>query len=191
LKEKLAEHDACIWALGVTSVGMSEEKYTEVTVGYLDALLDALKETGVGTAESPFRVVFVSGMGADSKETSRTLFERVKGRAENNLIRAAKESGGHLEATVLRPGYFFPSKAYPQDALNQRDFKLRVADKLLAGPLSLFYPAGIISVEQIGQFSLEAALGRWGGKGGPIFENSEMKKLLKTLNVSNRSREEL
>ena len=78
LKEKLAEHDACIWALGVTSVGISDEKYTEITVGYLDALLDALKETGVGTAESPFRVVFVSGMGADSKETSRVLFERVK-----------------------------------------------------------------------------------------------------------------
>jgi nucleoside-diphosphate-sugar epimerase len=191
LKEKLGEHDACIWALGITSVGISEEQYTEITVGYFDALLNGLKEMGVGTAESPFRVVFISGMGADSKETSRVLFERVKGRAENNLIKAAEESGGHLEATVLRPGYFFPSKAYPQDALNQRDFKLRVADKLLATPLSLFYPAAIISVEQIGQFSLEAARGKWVGKGGPIFENSGMKKLLKTLNVSNRSREEL
>lgn len=78
LKEKLAEHDACIWALGTTSVGMSEETYTEITVGYFDTLLDALKEKGVGTAESPFRVVFVSGMGADSKETSRALFGRVK-----------------------------------------------------------------------------------------------------------------
>ena len=35
-------------------------------------------ETGVGTAESPFRVMFISGMYADSKETSRVLFERVK-----------------------------------------------------------------------------------------------------------------
>ncbi len=115
----------------------------------------------------------------------------LQGRTENNLIKAAKESGGRLEATVMRPGYFFPSKAYPQDALNQRDFKLRVADKLLGTPLSLFYPAGTISVEQIGQFSLEAARGKWVGKGGPIFENKEMKTLLKTLDVSNRSREEL
>ncbi|KAH8998149.1 hypothetical protein EDB92DRAFT_1331698 [Lactarius akahatsu] len=191
LKEKLAEHDACIWALGTSSVGMSEEKYTEITLGYFDALLDALKEMGVGTAESPFRVVFVSGMGADSKETSRVLFERVKGRAENNLIKAAMESGGRLEATIMRPGYFFPSKAYPQDALNQRDFKLRVADKFLGAPLSLFWPAGIVSVEQIGQFSLEAARGRWVGMGGPVFENKEMKTLLKTLNVPNRSHEEL
>ena len=78
LKEKVAEHDACIWALGTTSAGMSEEKYTEITVGYFDVLLDTLKEMGVGTVESPFRVVFISGMGADSKETSRVLFERVK-----------------------------------------------------------------------------------------------------------------
>ncbi|KAF8271819.1 hypothetical protein EI94DRAFT_489798 [Lactarius quietus] len=191
LKEKLAEHDACIWALGTTSVGMSEEKYTEITVGYFDAMLNALKEMGVGTAESPFRVVFVSGMGADSKETSRVLFERVKGRAENNLIKAAKESGGRLEGTIMRPGYFFPSKAYPQDALNQRDFKMRVAHKLLSTSLSLFYPSGIISVEQIGRFSLEAAQGKWVGMGGPIFENGEMKKLLRPLDVSNRSPEDL
>ncbi len=75
----------------------------------------------------------------------------------------------------MRLGYFFPSKAYPQDALNQRDFKLRV----FFTPLSLFWPAGTISVEQLGQFSLEAARGRWVGKGGPIFENNEIKKLVK------------
>jgi hypothetical protein len=119
------------------------------------------------------------------------VFTILQGRAENNLLKAARESGGRIEATILRPGYFFPSKAYPQDALNQRDFKLRVADKLLAPSLSLVWPSGIISVEQIGRFSLEAAQGKWAGMGGPIFGNGEMKKLLKTLSVSNRSQEEL
>jgi hypothetical protein len=57
---------------------MSEAKYTEITVGYFSAFLDVLKEKAVGTAESPFRIVFVSGKGADSNETSRVLFERVK-----------------------------------------------------------------------------------------------------------------
>jgi hypothetical protein len=57
---------------------MSEDKYAEITVGYFGAFLDAVKEKGVGTAASPFRVVFVSGQGADSKETSRVLFARVK-----------------------------------------------------------------------------------------------------------------
>ena len=78
LQETIAEHDACIWALGTSAVGMSEAKYTEITVGYLDAFLDVLKAKGVGAAASPFRVVFVSGKGTDSTEKSRTLFSRVK-----------------------------------------------------------------------------------------------------------------
>jgi hypothetical protein len=91
----------------------------------------------------------------------------------------------------MRPGYFYPSKAYPQDALNQRNLSLRIMDKLLGTPLSTFYPAGVISVEQIGQFALEAARGKWENKGGPIFENVEMKKYLKSLSSSNPSRGEL
>jgi hypothetical protein len=63
---------------------MSEDKYTEITVGYFDTLLNALKERGAGTVESPFRVVFVSGMGADSKEESRVLFSRVKVRESSD-----------------------------------------------------------------------------------------------------------
>ena len=111
--------------------------------------------------------------------TSRFL----QGRAENDLIEAVEESEGRLGGSILRPGYFFPSKAYPQDAPNQRGLALRITDKLLGGPLSLFYPAGVISVEQMGQFALEAARGKWEAKYGlaRIFENSEMKDHLKSL----------
>jgi len=115
----------------------------------------------------------------------------LQGRAENNLIKAGEESGGRLGATIMRPGYFFPSNAYPQDARNQRSTTLRLTDKLLGPALSVFYPAGLISVEEIGKFALEAARGKWEGKGGPIFENAEMKNIVKSLSVSNRSHGEL
>jgi len=95
-----------------------------------------------------------------------------------------EESGGRLGATIMRPGYFFPSKAYHKDAPNQRSSTLRVADMILAPALSAFYPAGLISVEEIGRFALEAARGKWEGKGGPIFENAEMKNLVKDLSLS-------
>jgi hypothetical protein len=78
IKETIAQHDACIWALGTSSVGMSEAEYTEITVGYFQSFLNVLKEKVVGTEESPFRVVFISGKGADSTEKSRILFARVK-----------------------------------------------------------------------------------------------------------------
>jgi hypothetical protein len=111
--------------------------------------------------------------------TSRLL----QGRAENNLIKAVEESGGRLAASSLRRGFFIPSKAYPQDAPNQRALALRIADKFVAPALAMFYPTGWISIEQMGQFALEAARGKWEAKygAGRIFENSEMKDLLKSL----------
>jgi len=183
IQEKVAQHDACIWALGISTAGMSEAKYTEITVGYFNSFLNVLKEKAVGTEESPFRVVFVSGKGADSTEKSRILFARVKGRAENDLIKAVHEAGGRLRGSILRPGYFFPSKAYPQDAPNQRELTLRIVDKLFGPLLSIFYPSGVISVEQMGQFALEAARGKWEAKYGPapVFGNAEMTDLLKGL----------
>ena len=78
IKETIAQHDACIWALGISTTGMSEAKYTEITVGYFNTFLNVLKEKGAGAEGSPFRVVFVSGKGADSTEKSRMLFARVK-----------------------------------------------------------------------------------------------------------------
>ena len=91
----------------------------------------------------------------------------------------------------MRPGYFFPSNAYPKDAPNQRSSASRLTDKLLGPALSVFYLAALISVEEIGKFALEAARGKWEGKGGPIFENAEMKNLVKGLRVSYRSQGEL
>lgn len=78
IQETIAQHDACIWALGISAVGMSEAKYTEITVGYLDSFLNVLEEKAAGTDGSPFRVVFVSGKGTDSTEKTRNLFARVK-----------------------------------------------------------------------------------------------------------------
>ena len=47
----------------------------------------------------------------------------------------------------------------------------------------MIYPAWVISVEEMGQFALEAARGKWDAEYGlvPIFEISEMKDLLKSL----------
>ncbi|TFY56955.1 hypothetical protein EVG20_g8727 [Dentipellis fragilis] len=156
IRSVLPGQDACIWALGSSSSGKSEEEYTELIIGYLKTVLDALKEAGVGTEEKPFRFVFVSGDGADSSEKSMILFARVKGKAENMLLKFAEESGGHFKPFILRPAYFFPSRKYPQDELHQR------------------------GGEDLGRFAAEAAKGTWDGK-GPIFENQEMKRLLREM----------
>ena len=57
---------------------MSEEDYTELTYEYTLSAARALKEAGAGTAEKPFRFVFISGEGADPTGKSGQMWARVK-----------------------------------------------------------------------------------------------------------------
>ena len=43
----------------------------------------------------------------------------------------------------------------------------------------------------MGRFLLEAARDEWEGKGGPIFENAEMKNLVTDLSIPNLAHGEL
>ena len=78
LQAMLKEQDACIWALGSSQVGKTEEQYTELTEGFMMAHINALRAASVGSIARPFRLVFISGEGADSSGKSKTLFARVK-----------------------------------------------------------------------------------------------------------------
>ena len=88
LPPRLAQHDACIWALGKSSAGLTEEEYTKITYDFPMAAIIALEKGGVGEVTTmedgsakerpPFRFVFISGEGADQTEKSRMKFARVK-----------------------------------------------------------------------------------------------------------------
>ena len=81
IASELAGFDACLFCLGVSSAGMSEAAYRAITI---DVAVAAGK---VLAAASPkLRMVFVSGVGTDSSGTSRTMWARVKGAAENALL---------------------------------------------------------------------------------------------------------
>jgi hypothetical protein len=79
LLPKLAEHDACIWALGTSSAGHTEQSYTTITYDFVEkavnAIIEGKKETG---EEKPFRFVYVSGEGADPSGKSMMMFGRIK-----------------------------------------------------------------------------------------------------------------
>lgn len=81
LATRLAEHDACIWALGKSVRGMTEEQYTLLTYGYPMAALRAMRDAGVGRDRppaQPFRFVYVSGEHADPTQKSMQMWARVK-----------------------------------------------------------------------------------------------------------------
>ncbi|KAH9837765.1 uncharacterized protein C8Q71DRAFT_560062 [Rhodofomes roseus] len=102
LAKRLAKHDACIWALGKTSVGMNEAEYTQMSHGYVMNAVRALREAGVGEGRpegDPFRVVYISGEDADPSGTSFVLFSQSR-QGRNRPARIMHE-GTHLPAGVL------------------------------------------------------------------------------------------
>ena len=89
--------DACFFCLGVTSAGMKEPEYARVTH---DLTLGVAKVLSRASPQLTF--VYVSGAGTDSTEKGRSMWARVKGRTENDLLREP------LRAFMFRPGFVQP-----------------------------------------------------------------------------------
>ena len=103
LTEVFRRQDACIWALGISQTQVTKEKYQEITYGYAVA---AAKAMSIANPEITF--LFVSGEGADPTETNRTLFARVKGKTENELLRMNMK-----KLIIARPGAIRPVHKNP------------------------------------------------------------------------------
>ena len=100
IKDQLKGYDACFHNMGVSAVGMSEEKYTQITYNVTKHMVDLLYEI------NPQMVFnYVSGTGTDSSELSGTMWRRVKGKTENYIL-----DKGFKDAYMFRPGAIIPEK---------------------------------------------------------------------------------
>ncbi|KAF5355243.1 hypothetical protein D9758_006006 [Tetrapyrgos nigripes] len=176
LPPKLAAHDACIWALGGSSLGNSEEEYKKMTYDFLTHMVSSLGEVAkIRADKEPFRFVFVSAAGANpDKSTSKQMYGRVKREAELYLLNLPAES--RIQPTILRPGYFYPED--PNIAKQTRSTAERAFSVALRPLVSNFWSSNYIPTSEIAQFALKAAQGTWGTT-EQIFNNDRMRELLK------------
>ncbi|THU82017.1 hypothetical protein K435DRAFT_692397 [Dendrothele bispora CBS 962.96] len=181
LPPKLAAHDACIWALGCSSVGKSEEEYTKITYNYVTHIIAALGEVAKTRVDSePFRFVFVSAAGADpTKSSSKAMYGRIKRETELYLLNLPVES--RIRPIILRPGYFYPED--PNIAKQTRSTAERALSVALRPLVSNFWSSNYIPTQEIGQFAMKAAKGSWGGS-EQIFNNNRMRELLRGQEAS-------
>jgi len=90
--------DACIWCLGISQLQVSKEQYAVITYDYTIAAAKAM------LAVNPLiHFVFLSGNGADRTEKSKVLFAKLKGKAENALLKM-----GFKKITIARPDAIWP-----------------------------------------------------------------------------------
>jgi nucleoside-diphosphate-sugar epimerase len=93
LSEPFSKANALVWCLGISQTQVSKKQYEVITYGYLEACARFCMQ-----ANPSIRFVFVSGDGADRTEKSRTLFKRLKGKAENAALQS-----GLKEVYIARP----------------------------------------------------------------------------------------
>jgi uncharacterized protein YbjT (DUF2867 family) len=110
IAHELTGYDACLFCLGVSSVGMSEAEYTRVTYDVAVVAAKTLLERNPG-----FTFVFVSGAGTDSSESGGTMWARVKGKTENALL-----SMPFKAVYVVRPAAVQPQHGIRSRATNTR-----------------------------------------------------------------------
>ena len=100
IQSEFEGYDACFWTLGISAVGLSEEKYTKITYDYTLTLAKILVKMN-----PDMTFTYVSGEGTDSTENGRQMWARVKGKTENDLLAL-----GFKKAYMFRPGYIQPKK---------------------------------------------------------------------------------
>lgn len=160
--EQLAGFDACLFCLGVSSVGMDEAAYTRVTHDLTMRIATTLAEVNPG-----MRFIYVTGAGTDSSEGGRVMWARVKGRTENALGRLPFASAHSLRPGVIQPLHGIRSKT----ALYQALYTVLGPALSLARRLA---PASVVTTEVLGRAML--ALAR-GAPAGLVVEMAEIDRL--------------
>ena len=95
----LTDYNACFFCSGVSSIGLTEEEYTNVThtltLGFAQQL---------SVVNPAMTFCYVSGAGTDSSAQGKTMWARVKGRTENDLFKLPFK-----QAFAFRPGFMNPT----------------------------------------------------------------------------------
>jgi hypothetical protein len=98
--DKLTGYNACFFCLGVSSVGISEEQYYNLTYNLTMNFGQLL------AGQNPdMTFCYISGAGTDSSEKGRMNWARVKGKTENDLMKLPFK-----KVFACRPGFMLPSK---------------------------------------------------------------------------------
>ncbi|MEV8506237.1 NAD-dependent epimerase/dehydratase family protein [Actinoplanes sp. NPDC051475] len=142
IEDRLEGYDACFYCLGISSVGVDEMTYTRISHDYPVAAARILAKHN-----PDMTFVYVSGAGTDPD--GRSMWSRVKGRTELEVIKIFANGYG------FRPGFIQPTYG-----ATSRTRLYRVIYNLIAPmtPLIIRYaPRYATTTDRLGRAMLRAA----------------------------------
>ena len=99
IQSELIGYNAAFLCMGVSSIRMKEDKYKFLTYDLTMSLAKPLADLN-----SNFTLIYVSGAGTDSSEEGRSMWARIKGKTENDLIKMPFKN-----VYAFRPGGITPT----------------------------------------------------------------------------------
>lgn len=161
LEGELSSFDACFFCLGVSSAGMSEEKYTAITYDLTMSVAQTLVRLNPAMT-----FTYVTGTGTDSSERGRSMWARVKGKTENDLLKLPFQA-----AYMFRPGGILPLHGVRSKT------KLYQAVYTVMKPfypmLEKWFPNSVTTSEKVGRAMIETAIN---GYPQPIIESTDINR---------------
>ena len=99
IKDQLTGYNAAFLCLGVTSIGKKEPEYYKLTYTLTLHFAELLSKIN-----NDMTVCYVSGVGTDSTEKGKSMWARVKGKTENDLMKLPFK-----KVFPFRPGFIKPT----------------------------------------------------------------------------------
>ncbi len=103
LKAQLKGYNACLFCLGVTSLGKKEPEYYKLTYTLTVNFAKTLAGFNHGMT-----FCYISGAGTDSTEKGKIMWARVKGKTENELLKLPFKGVYNFRPGFIQP--FLPLK---------------------------------------------------------------------------------
>jgi uncharacterized protein YbjT (DUF2867 family) len=105
IESQLSGYDACFFCLGVSSIGMDEERYRHLTYDITMAAARTLVRLNPGMV-----FTYVTGRGTDSTEQGPRRWARVKGKTENDLLKLPFKAAYMFRPNGIQPLHGVRSK---------------------------------------------------------------------------------
>ncbi|WP_026951017.1 NAD-dependent epimerase/dehydratase family protein [Algoriphagus mannitolivorans] len=131
-QDQLQGYDACFFCAGVSSIGKNEEEYTQLTYSLT---LHFAKVLANLNPEMVFN--YVSGALTDSSEKGRSMWARVKGKTENDLMKLHFKGQYNFRPGMMKP---FPG---------QKNFNPIV--KALLAVMRVILPKQTLTMQEVGK----------------------------------------
>ncbi len=142
IENQLSGYNACYFCAGVTSVGKKEDEYKRITY---DLTMNFAKTLQRLNPEMIF--TYVSGVGTDSTEKGKSMWARVKGKTENDLLEMSFKA-----AYMFRPGYIQPTKGLANT------YKIYKVLTPLYPVFEKLFPKYVITLEEVGKAMINVVL---------------------------------